>query len=158
VPLLAEHFVKRFSKELGKEVQTIADESLGLLKQYGWPGNVREFQSVIKQALLHATGPVLLPEFLPESIRRRAEDAQAVGSPEIDLTDLSSFVQLQLLAGSTTLYADYQALTDRHLLTLVLGHTGGNLSRAARFLGITRATLRTKLNGLGLQGAKTEDE
>ena len=50
IPLLAEHFVKRFAKELRKDVQTIADESLELLKRYSWPGNVREFQSVIKQA------------------------------------------------------------------------------------------------------------
>ena len=69
----------------------------------------------------------------------------------MDLTALSDFVKQQLLADSTSLYADYQALTDRHLLTLVLEHTGGNLSRAAKFLGITRATLRTKLNSaLGL--------
>ena len=68
--------MKRFAKELQKDVQTIADESLELLKQYSWPGNVREFQSVIKQALLQATGPVLLPEFLPESIRRRSEASQ----------------------------------------------------------------------------------
>ena len=56
----------------------------------------------------------------------------------------------QLAAGSTRLYADYQALTDRQLLTLVLRHTGGNLSRAASTLGITRATLRSKLAALGI--------
>ena len=76
IPLLAEHFVKRFARDLRKNVQTIADESLELLKRYSWPGNVREFQSVIKQALLQATGPVLLPEFLPESIRGRPETLQ----------------------------------------------------------------------------------
>jgi DNA-binding protein Fis len=63
---------------------------------------------------------------------------------------LSNFVKQHLVAESTTLYSDYQSLTDRHLLALVLEHTGGNLSRAAKYLGITRATLRTKLNALGL--------
>jgi len=150
IPLLAEHFVKRFARDLRKNVQTIADESLELLKQYRWPGNVREFQSVIKQALLQATGPVLLPEFLPESICRRGETLQGTASSGMDLPALSDFVKQQLLADSTSLYADYQAITDRHLLTLVLEHTAGNLSRAAKFLGITRATLRTKLNALGL--------
>lgn len=149
VPLLAEHFVKRFAKELRKDVQTIAEESLELLKGYSWLGNVREFQSVIKQALLQATGPVLLPEFLPPSIQRRSGATDSKPPEEMDLTALSSFVKQQLLADATTLYADYQALTDRHLLKLVLEHTGGNLSRAAKHLGITRATLRTKLHALG---------
>jgi len=118
IPLLAEHFVKRFAKDLRKDVQTIAEESLELFKRYSWPGNVREFQSVIKQALLQATGPVLLPEFLPESIRRRPETLQGTASSVMDLPALSEFVKQQLLADSTSLYADYQAVTDRHLLTL----------------------------------------
>jgi len=154
VPLLAEHFVRRFSKELQKEVHTIADESLELLKQYSWPGNVREFQSVIKQALLQATGPVLLPEFLPESISRQAGTSSGAVTSEMDLTALTSFVKQQLLANSTSLYQDYQALTDRHVLALVLEHTGGNISRAAKHLGITRATLRTKLQAAGLSGGQ----
>lgn len=154
VPLLAEHFVKRFAKELRKDVQTIANESLELLKRYPWPGNVREFQSVIKQALLQATGPVLLPEFLPESIHRRSDSPKGKPSAEMDLTDLSNFIKSRLLGDSTSLYAEFQALTDRHLLTLVLQHTGGNLSQAARFLGITRATLRSKLHALGLSAGQ----
>jgi two-component system nitrogen regulation response regulator GlnG len=150
IPLLAEHFVRRFAQELTKDVQTIADESLELLQQYAWPGNVREFQSVIKQALLQATGPVLLPEFLPAAIRRQSDVTPETPSAEVDLPALSAFVKQQLAADSTSLYADFTALTDRHLLTLVLQHTAGNLSRAARFLGITRATLRVKLEALGL--------
>jgi two-component system nitrogen regulation response regulator GlnG len=111
---------------------------------------VREFQSVIKQALLQATGPVLLPEFLPAAIRRPAEGEVTSPASEVALSALSTFVKQQLAADSTSLYADFTALTDCHLLTLVLQHTAGNLSRAARFLGITRATLRVKLEALGL--------
>jgi nitrogen regulation protein NR(I) len=154
VPLLAQHFVSRFAKELGKNVQVIASESMELLKQYRWPGNVREFQSVIKQALLQATGPVLLPEFLPQSLQGRSETT-ATPAPAMDLAALTSFVKQRLFADSTSLYAEFQALTDRHLLTLVLEHTGGNLSQASRLLGITRATLRAKLHALGLSADKT---
>jgi two-component system nitrogen regulation response regulator GlnG len=154
VPILAEHFVKRIAKELQKEVYTIAEDSLELLRQYSWPGNVREFQSVIKQAILQATGPVLLPEFLPESIRFRAGIPPREDFSESNLPALTSFVKQQLHGDSTSLYADYQALTDRHVLALVLEHTGGNLSRAAKYLGITRATLRTKLQAAGLSGSQ----
>src|SRR4051812_791154 len=136
LPLLVDHFVRRFSRELGKDVREVAPESMGLLRAYPWPGNVRELQSVVKQALLQTTGPVVLPEFLPASVRR-GEDG--TGGSGFDYGGLTAYVEDQLAAGSTRLFADYQALTDRPLLTLVLRHTGGNLSRAASTLGITRA-------------------
>jgi two-component system nitrogen regulation response regulator GlnG len=150
LPLLADHFVRRFSRELNKEVRGVAAEALELLRGYRWPGNVRELQSVLKQALLQTTGPVVLPEFLPAALRGPGPGAGAPDPPGFDYGGLPGFVREQLGAGSTTLYADYQALADRPLLTEVLRHTGGNLSQAARILGITRATLRTRLSALGL--------
>src|SRR5262249_5069974 len=59
--LLVEHFLKRFTKELGKEMSQIAPAALGMLRRYCWPGNVRELQSALKQAILQGTGPVLVP-------------------------------------------------------------------------------------------------
>lgn len=150
IPLLARHFVHRFAKELNADVQTISAEAMQFLAQYTWPGNVREFQSVIKQALLQATGPVLLPEFLPSAVRNRTAVSVESTSESLDLSALTTFIQQQLRAESTSLYSEYQAVTDRHLLKLVLENTGGNLSKAARILGITRATLRTKLQALQL--------
>jgi two-component system nitrogen regulation response regulator GlnG len=141
LPLLIDHFIRRFGRELGKDVRGASPEALDVLRRYPWPGNVRELQSVIKQALLGTTGPVILPEFLPP----------LVGGPSaFDYGGLTGYVEDQLRAGTTSLHADYQALTERHLLALVLRHTGGNLSQAARTLGITRATLRTRLASLGL--------
>jgi len=61
LPLLVEHFVRRFSRELGKSARTVAPETVEILSQYSWPGNVRELQSVLKQAILQATGPVIAP-------------------------------------------------------------------------------------------------
>lgn len=150
IPLLARHFVQRFAKDLNSSVQTISDSAMQLLTAYPWPGNVREFQSVIKQALLQATGPVLLPEFLPDAVRNRLSPAEQSPSVGMDLPALTAFVQERLRADSTSLYTEFQAVTDRHLLKLVLEHAAGNLSKAARILGITRATLRTKLQALGL--------
>src|SRR5713226_3911385 len=64
--LLVQHYLRRFSRDLGREVREVAPEALERLRGYSWPGNVRELQSVLKQALLRAHGPVLLPDFLPE--------------------------------------------------------------------------------------------
>src|SRR5215813_13749486 len=65
LPVLVRHFVRRFSKELGREVQEVAPEALERLRGYDWPGNIRELQSVLKQALLQARGTTLLPAYLP---------------------------------------------------------------------------------------------
>lgn len=155
--VLAEHFLKRFGRELKKDVWSMAPEALELLRHYPWPGNVRELQSVIKQALLHATGPVLLPEFLPAAVRGQGDRTREA----FDFGGLTEFIRERLRDNTTTLNADYQEITDRHLLTEVLRHTNGNLTHASRFLGITRATLRAKLNSLGIpveRGATAEGE
>jgi two-component system nitrogen regulation response regulator GlnG len=110
---------------------------------------VRELQSVVKQALLGSTGPVILPEFLPPVVRGQGGEL-ATGEAAFDFGGLTAYVQDQLRAESTSLYGDYQRLTDRHLLAIVLSHAGGNLTRASRALGITRATLRAKLATLGM--------
>src|SRR6202171_2441951 len=66
LPTLVRHYLRRFSRELGREVREVAPEALERLGNYLWPGNIRELQSVLKQALLQASGTVLLPAFLPE--------------------------------------------------------------------------------------------
>ena len=65
LPLLVQHYLRRFNRELGREVREVAPEALERLRSYSWPGNIRELQSVLKQALLQASGTVLLPAFLP---------------------------------------------------------------------------------------------
>ena len=101
-------------------------------------------------ALLGTTGPVILPDFLPPAVRRGEAGAES----SFDFGGLTAYLEERLGAGATDLYADYQALTDRHLFGLVLRHTGGNLSQASRLLGITRATLRAKLAALGMRAER----
>mgnify|MGYP001050401131 CR=1 FL=1 len=154
LPLLVNHFVRRFGRELGKEVRDVSPETMEVLCRYAWPGNVRELQSVVKQTLLESTGPVVLPEFLPAAVRKG--EGGTAGEAAFDFGGLTAYVEDQLKGGSTSLYADYQRLVDRHLLAFVLRHAGGNLSRASRALGITRATLRAKLAALGLAVERPE--
>ncbi len=160
IRLLIDHFVKRFSHELGKDVQMVAPEAVEVLRRYGWPGNVRELQSVLKQALLHATGPVLLPDFLPASVRRE-EVAVETNLGPAPLPDWDRFVAERLEAGSSDLYAEALALMERRLLSAVLRHTGGNQLQAAKILGITRGSLRNKIRTLGIsigRSVSLEDE
>ncbi len=145
LPLLVEPLRPAVRPGAGQGRAEVSPEAMDLLRRYPWPGNVRELQSVVKQALLGTTGPVVLPEFLPAAVRGGGGPGSA-----FDFGGLTAYVEDRLKADTADLYAEYQALTDRHLLALVLRHTGGNLSQASRLLGITRATLRTKLAALGL--------
>jgi two-component system nitrogen regulation response regulator GlnG len=152
VPLLVQHHLRRFGREMGKDVQTVAPEAMELLRRYAWPGNVRELQSTVKQALLHATGQVLLADFLPEAVRGGQRAAQVV--PEGGFADVARFVGDRLRAGTTDLHGELIARVERQLFTDVLRQTGGNLTQAAKMLGITRGTLRTKLATLGMAADK----
>jgi DNA-binding NtrC family response regulator len=147
LPVLVRFFLRRVSRELGREVGEVAPGALERLRGYSWPGNVRELQSVLKQALLRAHGPVLLPDFLPEfAAAPRAAAAAAPGGG----FDPEAFIRQRLGPDARDLYAEAHRELDRLLLPRVLDHTGGNQARAALLLGIARRTLRTKLQDLGL--------
>ena len=151
VMVLLEHFLMRFSRELGKDVQAISPEALELLLRYNWPGNVRELQSMLKQALLHASGSVLVSEFLPEQIRSRGKsNGSSDAQREMQFGGWESYIGERLDSGTEDLYAEALTLMEKFLITRVLRHTGGNQSQAAKILGITRGCLRNKIRSLGI--------
>jgi two-component system nitrogen regulation response regulator GlnG len=162
--LLMDHYVRRFGQELGKPVREVAAEAKEVLRAYPWPGNVRELQSVLKQSLLQTHGSVLLPEFLPEYVRRPTDAAPAdpTSAPGSGgLFDWDAFVAGRVGAGTETLYAESLERMERELLVRVLRHTQGNQLQAARILGITRGSLRNKIRTLGISIARsvwTEDD
>ncbi|HYT95017.1 MAG TPA: sigma-54 dependent transcriptional regulator, partial [Gemmataceae bacterium] len=149
LPLLVRHFLRRFSRELGRQVQEVAPEALERLCGYPWPGNIRELQSVLKQALLRASGTVLLPAFLPEPLGGLGVAAPM--PPAGEEPGVETFVVRQRLASDARdLYAETHRQVDRLLLPRVLEDTRGNVQQAALLLGIARQTLRLKLRDLGL--------
>jgi two-component system nitrogen regulation response regulator GlnG len=164
--LLLQHYLRRYNAEMDKTVQAVSPEALQVLRQYSWPGNVRELQSVLKQALLQAAGPVLLSEFLPVSLRKgSAELSPAAFSETGDnpletetagaFQSLEHFIEEQLRRGTENLYEATLRRLEKSLLTRVLRQTGGNQLQAAKILGITRGSLRTKIRDLGITIART---
>jgi two-component system nitrogen regulation response regulator GlnG len=149
-PLLVRHYLRRFSRELGREVHEVAPDALERLRSYSWPGNIRELQSTLKQALLRATGPVLLPAFLPDTLGNPGGTALSFQSRGEDLS-LEAYIRQQLRTDSCDLYARVHNQLDRFLLPLVMEYSQAKLQQAARLLGIARQTLRLKLRDLGLQ-------
>lgn len=154
IDLLIKFFIRKFSNQLGKQVEGISPEAIELLRNYGWPGNVRELQSVIRRSLLMATGPVIVPENVNHELHERAtecsSDRSATSSPITNPVGVDAFVQDRINEGSTDIYAETLAMMERKLITKLLGETAGNQSQAAEMLGITRGSLRTKIRSLGI--------
>ena len=167
IPLLVEYYLCRFNAEIGKSISGVAPETMERLKQYSWPGNIRELQTVLKHAMLHAIGPSWCRSSCRRSCakigsidlsavpmspgqRNAAAAETAGGSPaEHGEAAFHEFIESQLRGGTDSLYADSVKYMERILLTDVLSHTNGNQSQAALLLGITRGCLRSKLRTHG---------
>jgi two-component system nitrogen regulation response regulator GlnG len=151
---LANYFLFRFDRELGLDMRGFAPEVLDLFQAYPWPGNVRELQGVVKQAMLNASGHLVLPEFLPEHLSREpAPAATPVGSG--DSLDLVTLIEELLRRGDGRVYDQVIAAVERVLFTRVLRHTHGHQAQASELLGLSRATLRHRLRSLRLAVDKT---
>jgi DNA-binding NtrC family response regulator len=125
------------------------------LRKYAWPGNIRQLQSVVKQALLHATGSVLIPAFL-RSAESATDTSPAAGSEE-GWAAFGTFIRRRLESGSTDLNTEAQLEVDRVLLPAVLEFTDANQFQAAKILGLSRQTLRQRLRSIGRSVVKGFD-
>ncbi len=124
--LLARHFLKRFAATMNPAVRGFTPEALAVIDAWGWPGNVRELENRLKRAVIMADGKLLTPA-------------------DLDLgTDDDTLTLLNLRA------AREQA--DRKALRHALGRTEGNISSAARLLGISRPTLYDLMKQYDMQG------
>ncbi len=144
IPLLVDHFLRRFALEHGRTVQLSAD-ALKKLEDYDYPGNVRELENLIERAVALSSSSLLTAADLPELRSPR------VSSPELPAAFPAEGVDLERLV------ADY----ERSWVTRALEQTGGVRKRAAALLGISFRSLRYRLEKLGLaerSDEKAEDE
>lgn len=160
LPMLVRHFLARYNRELGRNVTEVSPEALERLRSYRWPGNVRELQSVLKRALLQASGTVLLPAFLPDLNQPSSERRPSEPPTAPRALDLEAFIRGKLEPNADDLYAQTHREVDRLLLPAALEYTRGNQRDASRLLGISRQTMRVKMQALGLyvsSSVKTND-
>jgi two-component system nitrogen regulation response regulator GlnG len=148
LPELAHYFLFRFNRELARDFRTLAPETLEAFQGYAWPGNVRELQGVIRDGMLHASGHILLPEFLPAELHRH-NTVREPAAGVLAASDLSAFVDNLVESSQGNLFARAVEALERVLLARVLRHTQGHQTRASELLGISRNTLRQKMRSLG---------
>jgi DNA-binding NtrC family response regulator len=149
LPLLVKYFGERFGHDLGIHNPSFTAGAVQILATQPWPGNVRQLANVIRQCLLVSRGPVS-PEHV-QSILTKKETATSSDHTTTPLSELAAeFLEESRESGSDDAHARLIAEAERALLSRAMTAAKGNKTQAAKWLGITRVTLREKLNGLGL--------
>jgi DNA-binding NtrC family response regulator len=151
VLLLAEHFLHRLSAKYGKDVRNIDPRARELLLTYSWPGNVRELSHVIERAVLWSRGPTLFAEQL--SLASPSEPVQSAQEPAPEPVGVQTEV-VGAPSNSPSLppVGVDLATWEKSMIEQALREAGGNQTKAAQRLGISRDTLRYRLKKFGIQG------
>ncbi|MDP6776641.1 MAG: sigma 54-interacting transcriptional regulator [Candidatus Latescibacteria bacterium] len=134
IPLLVEHFMGEYCREMGRAELQIAPEAMKLLRSYRWPGNVRELQNLVERMVVVVDGDMVEPGHLPPEM---------VGGGEGDAATESGESQGEL--------ATLEEMERKHV-EAALARSGWNQSRAARLLGISRDQLRNRIKRYGIEG------
>lgn len=135
VPLLAHHFMQRFSREFGKRVVRFSLAAARAVEEYPWPGNVRELENTIQRAVVLADGPVIEVHHLPPALCNGFEESKVAQSYEKEVRDFK-----------------------RRLIVRTLCECGGNKAETARALGLARGYLHRLINELDIRSAETGPE
>jgi len=130
--MLADHFVERYSRRMGKDVRRISTPAINMMMAYHWPGNVRELENCIERAVLLSTGGVIHGHHLPPTLQT-SEFSNTEGTGSFD---------------------ERVALFERDIIVDALKRTAGNMAAAARDLGTTPRILRYKSKQLGIDPKK----
>ncbi len=142
IPVLAGHFLAKCAAKSGKPVKVIDEGAAAWLKDYAWPGNVRELENTIERAVALAPGDRLRVEDLAASSARRPAPERAALEVEpapVELPEMGMDL------------AGHLAEIEKEYIHKALAATGGNLTRAARLLGMTFRAIRYKVRKYGLR-------
>jgi two-component system nitrogen regulation response regulator GlnG len=156
VPLLVKYFLHKVSAEQSAQLKSIASSAMKSLERYHWPGNVRELESLVRRVCVVAQGDVVLSKDLPPDITGEGPSASPVLSAQA-ATGEGGVSELVALARQLFQWARRDPklkvlpAIERELVIQALKETDGNQVHAAKMLGITRATLRKRVEKFGIQ-------
>jgi DNA-binding NtrC family response regulator len=146
--LLAESFLRRAEREFGRDGLRFSDSAARSLRDHDWPGNVRELANAIQRAAMLAQGPEVVPEDLGlGAVRLTPRPAARDAERNLETGDLI----FDFEAGTHTAEE-----VERALIVQALEHCRGNVSRAAKLIGMNRGSLRYRIERYALEGAVQE--
>ena len=137
VPLLAEHFLRRDTRDFNKHIEGLSPEAVAALRAYRWPGNVRELENVIERCVVLADGPVIQLNDLPLDVLLPQQATRVRAAEALPLNEATDQF-------------------ERQIVLRVLERVGWNLTEAGRILAIHRNSLRMKLARWGVRAPSGE--
>jgi DNA-binding NtrC family response regulator len=158
IPALSEYFVSRCCRQLNLGEIAISDDAIDLLMRHSWRGNVRELENVIKNCLVRLNGNVIRSEDLdlaPDNGGGAPAVPSGVTQPLCDESVFDAVYEEIARRQPLPPGMDAFDVVERRLVVRALEHCRGNQSQAARFLGITRNTLRKRIQKYGLTIARS---
>jgi nitrogen regulation protein NR(I) len=150
IPLLVDYFLQKFAQKNKQSLKAVTKEAMHALEVYSWPGNVRELENIVLRALVVAKGEAILSADLPGEILQNLtpnRDAAPLGGktgPGQD-NDLQSIAHTLFQLARRDSKLKVIPFLEREMVIHALKETNGNQVQAARLLGITRATLRKRI-------------
>jgi nitrogen regulation protein NR(I) len=156
VPALVQHFLRKYAADFGIAAPAITPDAIAALQADPWPGNIRELENVTRRLLLEARGLSITAEAVCAILAARASvGGQAANSlPSLVATLLARAQRGEI----SDTHAQIVAEAEREILTQAISAAEGNQSKAARWLGLSRLTLREKLTALGLHPHQRSDD
>ncbi|MGE5592373.1 MAG: sigma-54-dependent Fis family transcriptional regulator, partial [Betaproteobacteria bacterium] len=142
IPILVRHFLEKVGRKLGKASVSVTPQAMNILVGHDWPGNVRELENVVERTLAVVSGDTLDVEHLPGYLRERHN---APGGAPVQASARAA-VEVWSLAEA-----------ERHAVEAALAACCGNVSRAAKALGISRNTLYCKMRKFGIYASDLPD-
>ena len=148
IPPLVRYFLQRYAAELGTESSGIQAEALAFLQTQPWPGNVRELENIVRQSLLLARGYAISLDHVRQ-IATRPASASAATAPSLAawIADLLAAAKRGETEG---IHGNILEEVERELFSQAIQLAQGNQAKAARWLGVSRLTMREKLQRFGL--------
>jgi nitrogen regulation protein NR(I) len=147
--ILADHFLKRFSREMRVDHPGISEEAKVVMESYSWPGNVRELANAIQKALIFSRGAPISSEEISEVIMVETDTGQT--SEQFQPDSIQEWARVGLSRKGDNLFNAMVDEFSRILLTEALSLTSGNRSQAAKLLGLSRPTLLAKIEKYGIK-------
>jgi len=149
IPLLVDHFLRRFSEKLNKRVDGVGEEAMARLLEHPWPGNIRELENVMERCLLFADGDRVRASDLPPEVLGHATPSTPSAPPTPAAQDDPH--EAAPSPGLKEAVREVTSKVERELIVKALEQTGGNVTHTARLLKISRKSLQTKMKELGLR-------
>ena len=150
IPQLVSYFLSKNSPN-PKQPKTVQPDALAKLETHDWPGNVRELENAVQRALVMAKGDAILLENLPPEVLNVADAA----SPDVDGDDLAGLASKLFRWARNNPDLKVIPAVERELVINALKETDGNQVQSAKLLGITRATLRKRIEKFDIKQGLT---